>query len=274
MSNSVTLWAANSAGFPVLRYLPEFAWILVHWVSDAIQPSHPLLPSSSPPSSVFLSIRVFSSDSALCISGQTIRASALIPPMNIQTTGWHWKLEFPNLRVLFKKVTLCARIHVSLCRSHFLCCLPFAFTSWCFYLKDKQKYQWKESVESLCVSDSLWPHRQQHAWLPCPSWTPKAYKLMAIESVMPSNHLILCHPLLLLPAIFPSIRVFSSESVLHIMWPKYWSFSFNISTSNEYSGLISYTVDWFDLLTSKGLLRVLSSTTVQKHQFFSAQLSF
>ena len=139
MSNSVTLWAANSAGFPVLRYLPEFAWILVHWVSDAIQPSHPLLPSSSPPSSVFLSIRVFSSDSALCISGQTIRASALIPPMNIQTTGWHWKLEFPNLRVLFKKVTLCARIHVSLCRSHFLCCLPFAFTSWCFYLKDKHK---------------------------------------------------------------------------------------------------------------------------------------
>ena len=79
-------------------------------------------------------------------------------------------------------------------------------------------------------------------------------KLMSIESEMPSSHLILCHPLLLLPAIFPSIRVFSNESVLHIRWPKYWSFSFNISTSSEYSGLISFRIDWFDL--SKGLSRV------------------
>ena len=71
-------------------------------------------------------------------------------------------------------------------------------------------------------------------------------KLMSIESVMPSNHLILCRPLLLLPSIFPSIRVFSSESTLHIMWPKYWSFSFNISPSNEYSGLISFRMDWLD----------------------------
>ena len=98
-------------------------------------------------------------------------------------------------------------------------------------------------------------------------------KLMCIKLVMPSNHLILCHPLLLLPSIFPSIRVFSSESVLRIMWPKYWSFSFTISPCNEYSGLISFTIDWFDLLESKGLLRVFFNTTVQKHQFFSAQLS-
>ena len=90
-------------------------------------------------------------------------------------------------------------------------------------------------------------------------------KLMSIESVMPSNHLILCCPLLLLPSIFPSIRVFFSESVLPIVWPKYWSFSFSISPSNEYSGLISFKIDWFDLLQSKGLSRVFSNTTSQKH---------
>ena len=98
-------------------------------------------------------------------------------------------------------------------------------------------------------------------------------KLMSIKSVMPSNHLILCHPLLFLPSIFPSIRVFSNKSVLHIRWPKYWSFSFSISPSNEYSGLISFRMDWFDLLAVQGLSRVFSSTTVQRHQFFSAQPS-
>ena len=77
-------------------------------------------------------------------------------------------------------------------------------------------------------------------------------KLMSIESVMPSNHLILCRPLLLLPSIFPSIRVFSNESVLHIRWPKYWSFGFSISPSNEYSGLISFRIDWFDFLAVQG----------------------
>ena len=77
-------------------------------------------------------------------------------------------------------------------------------------------------------------------------------KLMSIKSVMPSNHLILCHPLLLLPSLFLSIRVFSNESVLHIRWPKYWSFSFSICSSNEYSGLISFRIDWFDLLTVQG----------------------
>ena len=96
-------------------------------------------------------------------------------------------------------------------------------------------------------------------------------KLKSIESVMPSNHLILCRPLLLPSSIFPSISVFSNESVLHIRWPKYWSFSFSISPSNEYSRLIGLT-GWITLL-SKGLSRVLSNTTVQKQQFFSAQLS-
>ena len=98
-------------------------------------------------------------------------------------------------------------------------------------------------------------------------------RLIYIELVMPCNHLILCHPLLLLPSVFPSIRVFSNELSLRIMWTKYWSFSFSISPSNEYSGLISFRIDWFDRLQSKGLSRVFSNTTVQKHQFFKAKPS-
>ena len=99
-------------------------------------------------------------------------------------------------------------------------------------------------------------------------------KLMSIESVMPSNHLILCRPLPLLPLIPPSIRVFSNESTLRMKWPKYWSFSFSISPSDEHPGLISFRMDWLDLLAVQGILsRVFSKTTVQKHQFFGAQLS-
>ena len=98
-------------------------------------------------------------------------------------------------------------------------------------------------------------------------------KLMSIKSVMPSNHLILYRLLLLLSLIFCNIRVFSNESALHIRWPKYWSFSFNISSSNEQSGLISSSWTGWISLQSKGLSRVISNTTVQKHQFFSAQLS-
>ena len=97
-------------------------------------------------------------------------------------------------------------------------------------------------------------------------------KLMSMESVMPSNHLILCCPLLL-PSILPSIRVFSNELALHIRWPKYWSFSFSISPPNEYSGLISFRMNWLDLLAVKGLSTVFFNTTVQKHQFFGTQLS-
>ena len=102
---------------------------------------------------------------------------------------------------------------------------------------------------------------------------PELLKPVSIQSVIPSNHLILCHPLLSLPSIFPSIRVFSSESVLPIRWPKFWSFSFSSSSSNEYSGLISFRIDWFNLLAVQGLSRVFPNTTVQKHQFFGAQFS-
>ena len=100
------------------------------------------------------------------------------------------------------------------------------------------------------TSCSLWPHGLQHARLPCPSPTPNSrslLKLMSINSLMPSNHLILCLPLLLPSSIFSGTRDFSNESVLPIRWPKYWSFSFSISPSSEYSGLISFRIDWFDL---------------------------
>ena len=127
------------------------------------------------------------------------------------------------------------------------------------------------------MSDSLWPHGLQHTRLPCPSPTPGAYSNtpshQSITSVMPSNHLILCCPLLLLPSIFPSIRVFSKKSVLQISGPKHWIFSFNISLSSEYSGLISLRIDWFDFLQSNRFSRVFSKTIVQKHRFFSAQVS-
>ena len=109
------------------------------------------------------------------------------------------------------------------------------------------------------------------------SWS--LLKCISIESVMPSNHLILCHPLLLLPSIFPSIRVFSNKLAVHIRWPKCWSFSFNISPSNEYSGLISFRMNWLDLLAVQGTLKSLlqhhsSKTSIlQQSAFFIVQLS-
>ena len=125
------------------------------------------------------------------------------------------------------------------------------------------------------LSDSFWPHGPQHTRLPCPYISQILLKLTSTESVMPSNHLILCRPFLLLPSIFPSIRVFSKESAICIRWPDYWYFSFSICPSNKYSypGLISFTIDQFDLLQSRELSRVFSNTTFRKHQFFSSQTS-
>ena len=113
------------------------------------------------------------------------------------------------------------------------------------------------SVQCSVMSDSLCNHTLLHARPPCPSPTPGVHSLMSIESVMPSNHLILCHPLLLQPSIFPSIRIFSNESALCIRWPNYWSFSFNISPLSEHSGLISFRMDWLDLLAAQGTLKRL-----------------
>ena len=107
------------------------------------------------------------------------------------------------------------------------------------------------------MSDTLWPHRLQHTRFPCPSPTPGACSNSRSLSVMPSNHLILCWPLLLLPSILPSIRVFSNESALCIRKPKYWSFSFSISLSKDYLGFISFRIDWFELLAVQGTLKSL-----------------
>ena len=131
------------------------------------------------------------------------------------------------------------------------------------------------------MSDSLQHHKSQHARPPCLSIT-NSWNLprpMSFESVMPSSHLIICHPLLLLPPIPLSIRVFSSESILHMRWPKYWSFSFSISPSNEHPGLISFRMDWLDLLAVQGTLESLLQHHSSKASilwcsaFFTVQLS-
>ena len=136
------------------------------------------------------------------------------------------------------------------------------------------------SVQSLgCVwlFVTLWTAAYQASLFITNSWG--LLKLMSIKLVMPSNHLILCHPLLLLPSIFPNIVVFSNESVLWFRWPKYWSFSFSISPSNEYSGLISFRMDWLDLLAVQGTLKSLlqhhssKASFLQHWAFFIVQLS-
>ena len=124
------------------------------------------------------------------------------------------------------------------------------------------------------MSNSLRPHVPQHVRPPCPTPTPGVRpNSCPSKSVIPSNHLILCCPLLLMPPIPPTIRVFSNESTLHMRWPKYWSFNFSIIPSKEIPGLISFRMDWLDLLAVQGLSRVFSNTTVQKHQFFGTRPS-
>ena len=132
------------------------------------------------------------------------------------------------------------------------------------------------SVQFSCsvMSSSLQPHRLPNARLPCPSPTSGAYSNSCPSSrwCHPTNHLILCRPLLLLPSVFPSIRVFSKESVLHIRWPKYWSFSFSISPSSKYSGLIPFRMDWLDPLVVQRILN--SSPTPQFKSINSSAFSF
>ena len=178
------------------------------------------------------------------------------------------------------------------CHGLYWCCFSCYKKLWilCFLLQQKS---WSQVMlisnvghgSPLCVSEPV--QSLSHVWLFATPWTA-AYqaplsitntrsllKLIYLESVMPSNHLILCHPLFLLPSTFPSIRVFSSESVLSITWPKHWSFSFSIGSSNEYLGLISFRVDWLDLLAAQGTLK----SPLQHHSskasiFFQLSLYF
>ena len=155
---------------------------------------------------------------------------------------------------------------------HNLEAIEMPFSRWVNKTVCMQTLESSVQFSRSVVSGSLWPHGRQHARLPWSSITNfwSLLKLMSIKLVMPSNHLILCR---LLPSIFPSTKVFSNESVLHIRWPKFWSFSFSISPSNGYSGL--FPLGWTGLISlqSKGLSRVFSNTTIQEYQFFSTQLS-
>ena len=143
------------------------------------------------------------------------------------------------------------------------------FCTFCLFIQWTSQFSSIQLVSRVQLSATPWTAAHQDSLSITNSQS--LLKLTPIGSVMPSNHLILCLPLLLPPSIFPSIRVFSNESVLRIRWPKYWSFSFNISSSNEYSGLISFRIDWLDLLAVQRTLKSLLQTTVQKHQFFSGQ---
>ena len=143
----------------------------------------------------------------------------------------------------------------------------------CFFCKDLSS----DSVQFSSVTQSCLtlcdPMNRSTPGLPIHHQLPEFTQILVHQSVMPSSHLILCHPLLLLPPIPPNIKVFSNDSALGMRWPKYWSFGFSISASNVPPGLISFRMDWLDLLAVQGLPRVFSNTTVQKHQFFGAQPS-
>ena len=159
-------------------------------------------------------------------------------------------------------------------------CLTYLLFTWVHFIPLFISLPWLSSVQysHSVMSDSLRPHELQHARPPCPSPTPGVYSNSCpLKSVMPSNHLILCRPLLLLPSISPSIRVFSNESALCIRWPKYWSFS--ISPSNEHPELISFRMDWLDLLAVQGTLKSLlqhhssKAPILRRSAFFIVQLS-
>ena len=219
--------------FPTLHHLLELAQTHVHWITDAIQPSHPLS-SPSPP--------------ALNLSQHHLLKRFFFP---------HWMVLAPSCFLVdtILSIPLCGRI-----TSHYSSG-PFTF----------DQFSSVQSLSHVQLFSTPWTTACQASLSITNSQS--LLKLMSIESVIPSNHLILCCPLLLLPSVFPSIRVFSNESARCIRWPKYWSFSFNISPSNEHPGLISFRMDWLDLLLVQGFSRAFSNTTVQKHQFFGAQLS-
>ena len=226
-------------GFPVHHQFLELAQTHVHRAGDTIQPSHPLAPLLFLPS-VLPSIRVFSMESVLCIR------------------WWkYWSFIFSISPML-----------------------PYFF----YEAASESSLSWfrvfLSSVQPLShVRLFLTPWTTAHQAFLSITNSRSLLKLMSIESVMPSSHLILCCPLLFLPPIPPSIRVFSNESTLHMRWPKCWSFSFSISPSNEYSGLISFRMDWLDLLAVQGTLKShlqyhsSKASSLRCSAFFTVQLT-
>ena len=235
------------SGFPILHHIPELAQTHVHRVGDAIQHlilCHPflLLPSLFPSIRVFLMSRLLASgDQSTGVSASAISPSNEYSGLISFRIDWFDPLVLQGTPKSFSNTTV-----------QFTCCCVRLFAT-----------PWTAAHQaSLPITNSR-----------------SLLKLMSIVSVMPSNHLKLSHSLLLPPSIFPSIRVFSNESALRIRWPKYWSFSISISPSNEHPGLISFRMDWLDLLavqgTLKGLLQHHSSeaSILRRSAFFRAQLS-
>ena len=193
----------------------------------------------------------------------------------------YW-LHSLNWRAKLNTHTLSEKVCMHYCMNNAVCLkLPMGAQESNFVIRlfpvDQHKsfdllcFQFSHSV----VSNSLRPHEPQHVRPPCPSPSPGVHPNLCPLSrwCHPTISSSVVCPLFLLPSIFPSSRVVSKESALRIRWPKYWSFSFNISPTNEPPGLISFRMDWLDLLAAKGLSRDFSNTTVQKHQFFGAQFS-
>ena len=172
---------------------------------------------------------------------------------------WGYHMMIPKLLYLQTNIII---------EHWFIFCLKISWKT--YWFKFFLVYQYISSVQFSSVAQSWTAARQASLSI---TNSRSSLKLTFIELVRQSNHLILCHPLLPVPSIFPSIRVFSNESVLCMRWPKYWSFSFSISPSNEYSGLISFTMEWLDLLEVQGTLKSLLQHHSSKHQFFSAQFS-
>ena len=261
-------------GFPVLYHFLEFAQTHFHWVSDCIQPSHPL----SPPSPLALhlsSIKVFSSELALHIKWLRYwRLSFSISSSNEYSGLNFFGIDWFDLLAVQGTLKSLLQHHSS--KASILWRSAFFMSNSHGYCKSHQ-FSSVQSLSHVRLFEIPWIAACQASLSITNSWSPP--NPMSIELVMPSNHLILCCPLLLLHSIFPSIRVFSNESVLCIRWPKFWSFSFSISPSNEHTGLISFRMDWLDLLavqaTHKSLLQHHSSKASILHYsaFSIVQLS-
>ena len=262
----------STPGCPVLHYLPEFTEIYVNWVSDAIQPSHPLLPTS--PLALDLSQNRWGEK-------VIVRLYKIIYAKLLKIVK-HYRIFFFN-STQFKKrkknegtTYLEKPIFIDLGQSSIFTTspggqVPFKI-SWLIVLSSTSIR--KVSVHFSSVTQSCPtlgdPINCSIPGLPVHHQLLESTKTMSIESVMPSDHLILCHPLLLLPPIPPSIRVFSNESALCIRWPKYWTFSFNISPSNEHPGLICFRMDWLDLPAVQGNLKSLLQHHSLTHAKFNA----
>ena len=232
---------SRKPGFPVHRQLPKIAQTHVHRVGDAIQLSHPLSSPSPPAFNLSHHQGLFQWLSSLHQVAKVLELQLYVSPSGEYSGLISFMID--RFHLLAVQGTLNSLLQFSSVQS--LSRARLFVTPWITACQ-----------ASLSITNSR-----------------SLLKLMSIESVMPSSHLILCHPLLLLPPIPPSIRVFSSESTLWKRWPKYWSVSFNISPSNEHPGLPPLGWTGWISLQSKGLSRVFSNTTVQKHQFFSTQLS-